>query len=89
MSAERVFEDAAAFVDPTSYVALVNFRRRGPANWIGSPAFATTESFIGQRIVRAHDRAPKVASQIHLGFEFAWRGEVTAGNIQIEKAIVV
>ena len=44
---------------------------------------------MAQLLVSAHDRAPKLTSQIDIAGHLFRRGEVTAGHIDIEIPIVV
>lgn len=64
---------------------LVDFASQG----ITLPLLAAAKLFARQVAIRAHDRAPKIASQIDCRFEFSRRGVVSAGNVDVLKPIVI
>ena len=64
---------------------LVDSTRQG----IPLPLLAAAKLFARQVAIRAHDRAPEVASQVDGRFEFGRHRVVTVGDVKIEVAVVI
>ena len=53
------------------------------------PFVGKAETIAGDALIRAHERAPEVTSQVDLGRHLLWRGEVAIERIDIQPAVIV
>lgn len=73
----------------TFFITLVDLSAGLVGERIDRPLGRSAESVLGHLRVSAHDRAPEVTSQIDLRFIRGRDGVVSAGDIQVEKTVIV